>query len=121
MSDIKQTTSTGYLPIVNNDLVLVTGIEAIGQDITRSIRVVKREWFRDQSIGIDYYQEIFVKTQNLRIIEARFRTEILNVPGVLRLIGFRLEKDPTTRTLTITIDSVVTQEGEFPYTTAVEV
>ena len=119
--DIKQNLTTGYLDLVDNDLTQVTGIEAIGQDITRSIRVIKREWFRDQSLGIDYYNEIFAKGVSLALIESRFREAILNVPGVLRLINFRLEADSETRNLTLQIDSIETEEGSFPYSTGVGV
>jgi len=121
MSDIKQNTSTGTIQIENNDLVLITGIEAIGQDITRSIRTIKREWFLDQSLGVDYFNEIFIKGQSLRVIETRFKQAILDVPGVLSLKGFRLEKDSENRTLSLTIDSVVTADGSFPYADAVGV
>jgi len=121
MSDIKQNLETGYLDIADNDLQLVTGIEAIGQDITRTIRVIKREWFRDQSIGIDYEREIFVKGISLAVIESRFREAILNVPGVIRLINFRIDNNAENRTLTIEIDSVVTEVGSFPYSSGLEV
>jgi len=121
MTDLRQNLSTGYLDLANNDLQKVTGIEAIGQDITRSIRIMKREWFRDLTLGIDYEREIFVKGISLAQIESRFREAISNVPGVTRLINFRLEKNSETRTLTLEIDSVETELGSFPYSTGLGV
>ena len=58
--DIKQDKSTGFLTEENGDLVEITQSDAIAQDITRSIRTFKRECFRNQAVGIDYFNDVFV-------------------------------------------------------------
>ena len=110
--DLKQTTA-GYIDIEDNDLAQVTGMAAVAQDIKGSIRVFKREYFRDQSIGIDYMNEIFQKGTSLQVIATRFKSEILNVPGVLEINDFQLTT--LNRVLMITAE-IVSEDGTFPYT-----
>ena len=113
--DLKQD-SEGYILIEDNDLATVTGQEAIGQDITRSIRVWKREYFRDQSIGIDYSKEIFAKGTPITLIISRYKNVILNVNGVESIRDFQFTN--TNRSAIITAE-IVTKDGSFPYTTEV--
>lgn len=112
MSDIR-IDADANIPITDNDLEIVTGQEAIGQDIRRSIRVVKGEYFRDVNMGIDYNNEILIKGATAELISTRFRAEIFAVPGVLDIRGFNITQEG--RAATITIEKIVTQEGTFPF------
>jgi hypothetical protein len=73
------------------NLLLVTGQEEIAQVSAQRLRTFFGEWFLDTSIGIPYFDQIFEKGQNVNDIDAIFISEILQTPGIIRLLEFDLD------------------------------
>ena len=119
--DIKQNADTGYLPIENGDLVLVTGKDAIKQAITRNIRTFLGEIFRDVSLGVDYFNVIFQKGVRPEARASEFKRAILQTKGVIRIEGFSFDLNSTSRVATVRAQRIVTEDGEFPYDVTVGV
>lgn len=94
--------SQNDLELVNNDLGVVTGRDEIGQILRHELRVFFGEWFLDESIGVPYYEEIFVKGQDLAQIDAILKEKILNTPGVVELIAFALDLNGREASLSFT-------------------
>lgn len=113
--DIKQNLDTGFLPVENGDLVLVTGIDAIQQNITRNIRTILGELFRDVTRGVDYFNIIFQKGIREQTKASELKRAILNTPGVVRIEGFAFSVDSATRVASVTAQKIVVEGGEFPF------
>jgi hypothetical protein len=119
MSDIKMdlsngSTDFGDILIENNDLVMVTGKEAIKQDIVQRLRTFLGEWFLDNTIGVPYYQQILVKNPNQSNIDAIFINVILSTPGVTQLSEYSFKPNYTIRQLEIDFIAQTT-DGEVDY------
>lgn len=78
----------GDLDVVNNNLILTTGQEAIKQDLQTRLKTFLSEWFLDISEGVPYYQEILVKQPSFTVVSDVLKTIILETPGVLELTNF---------------------------------
>lgn len=113
MSDFKLD-STGDIEVIDGIVSLTSGIEAKRQHLEQRLKLFFREWFLDQSRGIPYFQHIFVKNPNPVIVDAIFKTEILNTPGILKLDFFELDLNETTRELTLSFRAI-TIEGEINF------
>jgi len=50
----------GDLDISGNHLTLTDGIEAIRQHLKVKFQIFLGEWFLDESVGVPYFQQIFV-------------------------------------------------------------
>lgn len=74
-----------------NQLVLVRGQEEIRQHSAQRLRTFFGEWFLDLFIGIPYLQEIFEKGVDLNNLDSIFINEILQTPGIVRLLEFDLD------------------------------
>ncbi len=111
MSDLKLD-NNGDLAIVNGDLVLTSGSDAIRQHIEQRLKTFLGEWFLDLSTGVPYFQEILKKNPNIQIVDGLFKQTILDTPGVIELMQFELDLNAADRTLKVecsvrTIDSVI--------------
>lgn len=91
--------SDGDLDLSGGDLRIATGSEAVAQYLRQKLRLFKAEWFLDESSGIDYHDEVFVKNPKAPIIDTIFKNEILSAPGVLELMEFSASLAGDTREL----------------------
>lgn len=119
MSDFALNTTTDDLVIVEGDLVLTTGREAIRQHIQQRLRAFSGEWFLDLASGLPYYQSILVKNPNLQAIQGILQAEIIATPGVLELQDFQLNYDNATRRLSCQF-TVSTTDGEIDFAELLE-
>ena len=94
MSDIK-IDSDGDLVLQETDLVLTTGQEAIEQHLTQRLRTFVGEWFLNNTIGIPYFQQIFKKQPDPIIVDSVLKKEIIETPGIAKLVDFELDLDST--------------------------
>lgn len=92
----------------NGDLQLVDGTTAILQNILQTLKIFFGEWFLDQSLGIDYFNQILIKNPNRDVINAIFINQILSVPGVISLLSYSFTPNFITRQLTIAFKAQVT-------------
>jgi hypothetical protein len=81
MSDIKLDDS-GDIDLTNMSMTLVTGQEAIAQEIRISMRFFKGEWFLDTRIGIPYFQSILGEKPSEETVATIYRQALLSIPGV---------------------------------------
>lgn len=102
MSSWKLDPITGDLFVENNKLVLTTGRDAIRQHIQTSLRLFLTEWFLDQTQGVPYYEEIFVKSQTQVIVASIIKTKVSQVPGFVAFLTFNFDYDEFTRLFNVT-------------------
>ncbi len=114
--NIKFNHSTGYIPITNNSLTAITGLEEIAQNVQANVSVIKGEWFLDQTFGVDYFGIIFRKGVDTRFKELEIKKGIMTAKGVEKIERWTFDVDSSTRVATLSC-IVVCKEGSFPYTT----
>lgn len=83
------------------DFILTSGSEAVAQDLMQRLQFFLGEWFLDVTLGIPYFEQIFVKNPNLPNLEALLINQILSTPGVIRLNSFTLDPDFSLRNLKV--------------------
>lgn len=97
-------TENNDLKIVDNNFLLSVdnSDQEIEQRIRQNLQFFLGEWFLDTTIGIPYFQMVFVKGVAPSLIEAVFKDAILETPGVSSLVEFRpIEYESSTRQLTV--------------------
>lgn len=97
--DLKLNETTWDLDIVNGDLVILQKSNAIRQHVRQRLWIFQGEFFLDQTEGVPYYQQILKKAPNLLIVDAILKDRVSNTPGILELVEFELDYDPSTRKL----------------------
>jgi hypothetical protein len=108
--DLKLDTATDDLALLDGDLVLADGLDAIAQDLRSRLRLFQGEWILDTAAGVPYYQDILKKNPNPQIVAGVLQNAILNTPGVLELLKFDLDFVTATRSLKIDFE-VRAREG----------
>lgn len=94
--------TTGDLDLVAGQLVIIEGQEEIKQHLEQRLRTFLNEWFLDLSIGLPYFEEVLKKQVNTNAIDSIFIDEILQCPGVIRILDFNIDLNKSTRELQIT-------------------
>jgi hypothetical protein len=79
----------------------LTGPEYAAQKIRQRFKLFLGEWFLDQSLGVPWFTEVFVKNPNLDLIRALFRAELLKGPGIIGVSSIESSFVPATRTLSL--------------------
>lgn len=121
MADFRMDPITGDLDITDGDAVLITGVDAIAQDLTRRLRAFLGEWFADpEGVGVPYLQEVLGKGRSLAAIRQVFRDQILGTPGVLSIETMDLDFDEPTRVLTVTFQGTTT-DGPIDFSATTEI
>lgn len=72
----------GDLAIVNGDFAFAADLDGIRQTIQSYLSFFLGEWFLDLSIGVPYFQRIFIKNPSLVEVSEYIRQTLLSVPGV---------------------------------------
>lgn len=117
---VKLTSAYGDLLIVNGDLTLTSDVDANGtnpvlQDILQNLRMFLGEWFLDNTQGVPWLQQIFVKGTTQADIDAAIQAAILSTTGVTALTSYGSQLNAASRSLAVTF-SVKTQAGVVSYT-----
>ena len=110
MSDLRLGTDKD-LYLENDAIELVTGTEAISQQIAIRLQFFLGEWFMDAREGMPYFRDILVKNPNLALVNATFKQAIEEVPNILRVDKLTTEISASLRTLTVNF-SATTTSGE---------
>lgn len=120
MSDFRLTRSdevseenpvAGDLHVVDRTFVLVTGADAVRQELEVEYRWWRGEWFLDLARGLPYVEEIYRKGVTDSTIGAILRRTALRVPGIRRVLRADVDRNPTTRHADITVVAALT-DGE---------
>jgi hypothetical protein len=77
----------------NGDFAMATDKVGIKQSIDIRLSFVRGEWFLDESIGIPYYEVIFVKNPSLVVVREVFREALDDTPGVLEILALDVGYD----------------------------
>jgi hypothetical protein len=97
--------STNDLLITSGDLSIVTGSDAIAQDLQQTLQVWFGEWFLDTTQGIPFKQQILVKNPVIDLVQADIINAALNVPGVTGVTGLELDYNVNNRTLSMSLSA----------------
>jgi len=111
---------TGDLVHDGRRLQLVSGIEAIAQDVRTYLSFFQGEWFLDEEFGIPYFQSILGRKTALIAVREIFRVAILSRPGVLSLISLELSESAAPREFVLSFRAN-TDLGELTQSIEVEV
>lgn len=103
--DLAINQTTGDLDM-SHGIHLVTGGEAVRQNVARRLRTILGEWFLDARVGIDYFGHVFVRNPNMMIIQSLFRRAIAGTPGVTSVEALSVTSNQTTRELTVSFRAV---------------
>lgn len=103
---------TNDLVFVNNNLTVIFGADEIRQRVRNRLLAFQGEWFLDVTLGVPYFQQILVKNPNIGNVDAYIKAEIINTPGVNKLLSYSSTYDPRSRTYTATF-TVQTAAGIF--------
>jgi hypothetical protein len=105
----------GDFEVSGGDLQLVAGAEAVLQAIRIRLQFFKGEWFLDEDAGVPFFQSVLVKSPDANVLQAVFRTAILETPGVEALPSLTLTFDRAARRLSVAF-RVSTDLGELDST-----
>lgn len=107
-------TADNDLAIVDGSLKLITGVEEITQKIKQVLTCSKADWFLDLDLGLPFFQQLLQKSTSAALVEATYLTTISAIPGVLDILEFRLDYEPTTRSASIAF-KVSTSDGVIDF------
>jgi len=101
MTDLTMDFHTNDLLITNGDLSLISGQDAIAQDLQQRLQVWLGEWFLDTAFGVPYRQQILIKNPNMDIVQADLIATITATPGVTQVLDFEFTYSTVGRTLNV--------------------
>lgn len=113
--DLKLDPVTRDLDLSTGDLVIITDLDALAQNLRVRLQMVKGEWFLDQRLGVPYFDVVFVKSPDLQLIASTMQRTILATDGVNKILTYKQDLATNTRTLTVTF-SVDTTFGTVTIT-----
>ena len=104
---------TGKFAFANRGLTLTqtATLKAVRQAILIRLKTQRGEWYLDQSRGVPYFENILVKSPNLRTIRQVLSDEIRSVSGVASVLSVDVQLDRRARTATISFTATI-QTGE---------
>jgi hypothetical protein len=99
--------------LTNGELSLVTGLDAIRQDIEMKLRTFLGETPYDRSAGVPYLQVLFVRGVTMATVRFILEQKLLSIDGVTEVLELETDHNTTTRELVIT-GRVRAVDQEFP-------
>lgn len=111
MTDIRLDTN-GDIDLIGNVVSLTdSGAESTAQRLKIKLKAFEGEWAYDTEFGIDYFGLVFVKSSGKALVDAEFRSNIIDTPGVAQLAKFSSTADPFQRVYDLDF-TVIDQTGE---------
>ena len=102
------------LDLVEGDLALIEGLDAIRQHVRQRLQLFLGEWFLDITVGVPYFQNVYVKNPNFIVVEALFRDRVLSTPGIDEVNSFDFDYDNNTRQLSVSF-AATTINGDLNF------
>lgn len=98
MKDFKLIENTNNLKLQNFNFVFTQSTsEYVQQKLKLKLSVFQGEWYLDNTLGINYFEQVFVKNPNINLIEDVFKAKILEVDEVDEILEFNLLFDKVLR------------------------
>jgi hypothetical protein len=108
---INDTTGDLYLD-ETGDLAVVTGADAVVQDLRSRLRFFLGEWFLDQREGVPYFREVFgVKRPSPLALSSMFRRVVQETAGISQVVELSAVWDSAARHLAIEFAAVLEDGG----------
>ena len=76
------------IEIIDNDLAIVSGLNATVQSIRQRYWLFQSEWFLDETAGVPYLQQIFVKGVRLAVVRNILLRVLASTEGVASVRRF---------------------------------
>lgn len=111
----------GDLATVNGDYVLIAGEAACLQLVQIAILTYLKEIYLDESLGVDYINQILIKNADPLVVRALVQAAIASVTDVTAVVGANLVGPDANREATIryrirTVYSTQTVDGAVSFT-----
>ena len=111
---------SGDIDIDNADIYVVENTDAVAQFLRQKLLMIQPEWFLDESQGMPYLDQLFVKNPSKVVIDSIFQKAILETPGVVELMSLSTTLDGVTRTIRVVFQAR-TRDGEINFDETIEV
>lgn len=113
MSDLKLSGSD--LDLTGHQISLVTGSDAIAQQLELRLRMFLGEHFLDTRLGIPFYRDVLVKNPNIPLLRSIFKEAILTTPGVVSLQDLQVVVNAAARQLELSFSATVDTDEILTY------
>jgi len=97
--------ASGDLDIIDGELSLTSGADAIGQDLRCRLLLFLGEWFLDQRLGVDWFGVALVKAPNLARINQMIRAAVMQTTGIKSIRELKFDYSAANRSLAIELDA----------------
>lgn len=101
MSDLEVDANGNVVLTAGSDLSIVTGRQAVMQELRIKLRTFFREWWLDESLGVDYLGEVLIRDFKASQADREIRRNILQVPNVRTVKSIDISVNQSTQTATI--------------------
>ena len=91
----------------NNDLVLTAdanaadGTDPVLQSVIQNIKFIAAEWFLDNTQGVPWFQEIFVKNPDQDKVDSLLLAAIANTPGIVAVTYYKFTVNKAARGINV--------------------
>lgn len=92
------------LVISEGDLVLVSGVDSIMQNLKIRLQTYFGEWPFDTRQGVGYFNTMFIKNPSLPNIETMIKKCVFDTPGVKSIKSLSIDYRPADRYCIIDMD-----------------
>ena len=116
--DLALDKNTHDLLFLKNDFLIVKDIDKVAQSLKQRLSFYQGEWFLDTTVGIPYFEEIFVKNPNIPDIESIYKVEIVETEDVNEILEFNSSFTNDIRTYDLTF-SVNTVFGDLEFSESI--
>lgn len=96
------------IDITKGLMSLNTTYEALRQHLEVKFQIFLNEWFLDTTVGVPYFEEIFVKQSNFIVVQQILKEVISTTDGVNTITRFDFDYEPTSRlaSLSFEVDTI---------------
>jgi hypothetical protein len=110
----------GQFVLLNGDLAFVQDVDQVAQNIRFRLKTFRGEWFLDNSLGVDWYGVVFVKTPDMASIQREILTQVEAVENVSSVVDYKQSLDSVLRILSVSFTALLDTgqdlnfQGVFP-------
>jgi hypothetical protein len=105
----------GDIDLTGGEARLVSGVDALVQHLRIRYRTFLGEWYGDRRIGVPWFQVVFVKNPNMRLVRSLIREVAITTPGVAAVLELRVTVN-SARVAAISFVCRTTENVTFPFT-----